>query len=133
MASSELTPEVDERRAYLQVLEQGTLLVESLLAHQIQMVDFVRQYNDFYYLYALHGDEATEAQREVIGRHSELCKLHEEIQRVVYLVYFADSPVPNYESMGRMLPQRARQVIVDAVQKAGGLANLLTPVRHDML
>jgi hypothetical protein len=132
MVTSELGARGDERREYLRALEQGTSLVESLLEGRIQTEDFFQRYGDFYYVFALHGDEASEEQRQVIEEHAELCKLHEEIQRIAYLVYHADAPVPTYETAGRMLPERARQAIIDAAKDAGGLSRLVASVRDEL-
>lgn len=81
--------------------------------------EFISKYGDFFYEYAFHGDEATDAQSLVIQRNSALCALHEEVQSLAYSVYQSAQALPEYEAAGRRLPAEAAKETVRAAKAAG--------------
>lgn len=114
----------NETFAYREALKSGTELLTALCDGSLSPEDFISKYGNFFYEYAFHGDEATDAQSSVIKENVALCALHEEVQRLVYLLYTSDKPVPEYEAAGRQLPATAAKEIV-RVAKAADVESLL--------
>jgi hypothetical protein len=70
------------------ILMQGTLLVKKLATDEIDMENFLKRYNNFYYYNALDGHESDDSERFLMKKYSKTIKLHEDIQtKVVDLVY----------------------------------------------
>ncbi len=121
----------NETFAYREALTSGTELLTALCDGSLLPEEFISKYGNFFYEYAFHGDEATDAQSSVIKENMALCALHEEVQRLVYLVYTSDKPVPEYEAAGRRLPATAAKEIV-RVAKAADVVSLLERLKSQV-
>lgn len=96
-------------------LVSGTVLLDLFVRGELTVADFCGRYGNFFYENALTGDESTPEQTGFLREHSALCKLHEQVQELLYSVYESDEPVPEYEAAGKI-----RSVV--AATKIKGLA-----------
>jgi hypothetical protein len=87
-----------------EILQEGTLLVKRVASGELDIQNFVKEYNNFYYYNALDGHEADEALSLLFHKYSEVIKLHKEVQTaVVDLLYVGDDKnISKYSDAGRL-------------------------------
>jgi hypothetical protein len=132
MASSEveMTSEADLK----EILQEGTLLVKRVASAEIDIQDFIKEYDNFYYYNALDGHEADTALSLLFQKYSEVIKLHREVQTdVVDLLYVGDEKnISRYLDAGRLSLEQAKarlRNIVESYDVQGLLSDLAKSVK----
>lgn len=99
------------------------------------MQDFVEAYGDFYYVSALDGHEAGEAELALLKKYEGLCRLHQAVQNdVVDIVFLGDErDRQQYLAAGRIDEFEARSRLSLMAQKyrlIEGLQRLVERTPH---
>jgi hypothetical protein len=116
MASSEV--KMTNEANLKEILQEGTLLVKRVASGEINIQDFIKEYNNFYYYNALDGHEADEALSLLFQKYSEVIKLHREVQTdVVDLLYVGDDKnISKYSDAGRLSLEQAKARLQNIVE-----------------
>ena len=69
----------DSEEQFLNLIENHDQLIQDCASGQISFDEFLRQYNNFYYYYALDGHESIENERALFERHENRIKPHAEL------------------------------------------------------
>lgn len=86
------------------ILLQGTQLIKKVALKEITAVDFLKQYNNFYYYNALDGHEANDLTASLFKKYSSVISLHKDIQtNVVDAIYLGGADVSSKQlAVGRI-------------------------------
>jgi hypothetical protein len=107
------TPEITD-------LLSASKLVEALVSGNLDFQQFVRLYDNYYYVAALDGHEGGAEYLKFLEENRSLVDLHEQVQMVLDKVYVSpagENPVP--APAGRLGPREAEQEIVKLAGKTG--------------
>ena len=106
-------------------LDTHDALVAECAAGRTPFDEFLRQYSNFYWCYALDGHEADDAGRELLRLRADRIELHRQIAEVVLarVVSETDSANPSYTSAGRIGPQAAVELLARLLDQRGSGTN----------
>jgi len=119
-----------DENVFKEILYDGTLLVKKIVSKEITFVDFIEQYNNFYYYNALDGHEADDITKSLLVKFSGVISLHKEIQTTVADVLYLGNQVNSskLQNSGRIDVDQAMQRIA-TISKSYNIDSLINEVK----
>lgn len=105
---------MDYRKYLLESLRLATLLVYKTSIGDIELLQFIDEYNNHYYSEALDGHEANEDQRQILAQFESVINFQRRIQfEVVDKLYLGEMESIELARIGRLGESEAIQKLKD--------------------